>query len=454
MSRLRWKLLAAMIALVLVTVGLSGVFTRRVAHEQVRRLLVARDRNPTVTVSAAPLERHVRANGLRDLEPVLDRLAARAQQQIIVTDMQRRVIAVSSTLRDAKIELDGAGRLTINRMRDGRMERLLLRVPPTPVRDAGGTQIASAFFLPGETAEEKAANREFAIVDRRLVTMLTIATLAALLLTFLLSRHITRPIERLTVAVHAIGRGELSSRVQVNGRDEIAQLATSFNTMADAIAMQQELRQRMAGDVAHELRTPLTNLRCELEAIQDGLASADPPRIASLHEEVLHLQRLVEDLQELAVADAGALPLHLERLDLNDVIARAAGTHAQLVLAEKPLLVDADPTRLRQIVQNLLSNAISHTPEGGAIEVRLTQDDRDARVSVRDSGPGLAPEQLERIFERFYRVDEARGRERGGAGLGLAIVRRLVELHGGRVWAESPAGEGATFTFTIPLARS
>jgi two-component system sensor histidine kinase BaeS len=209
----------------------------------------------------------------------------------------------------------------------------------------------------------------------------------------------------------------------------------------------------MVGDVAHELRTPLTNLRCELEAIQDGLAKPDTASIGSIHEEVLHLQRLVEDLQELAIADAGALHLHKARLDLGDTIARIVGSQAEMT-SEDGLFVAADATRLRQIVDNMLANAASHTPEGGRIRVRVARAGPDAAVSVSDDGPGIPATNLERIFERFYRVDEARGRERGGAGLGLAIVRRLVELHGGRVWAESIEGAGATFTFTIPLASS
>jgi two-component system sensor histidine kinase BaeS len=223
--------------------------------------------------------------------------------------------------------------------------------------------------------------------------------------------------------------------------------------MADAVTTQEELRRRMVGDVAHELRTPLTNLRCELESIQDGLTTPDPARIASLHEEVLHLQRLVEDLQDLAIAEAGALVLHRERVDLGAAVARIVGDQAELT-AECGLAVDVDPTRLRQVVHNLLANAARHTAEGAPVQIRIARAGEEATVAVVDRGPGIPADQLERIFERFHRVDEARSRAGGGAGLGLAIVRRLVELHGGRVWAESVAGEGATFTFTVPLASS
>lgn len=290
-------------------------------------------------------------------------------------------------------------------------------------------------------------------MDRRLVAIFAIATLAALLLTVVVSRRITRPIEQLTAAVQEIGRGEVPARVPVIGRDELARLATAFNTMADAVTAQEELRRRMVGDVAHELRTPLTNLRCELEAILDGLTTLDAAHVGSLHEEVLHLQRLVEDLQDLAVAEAGALQLQLERIELGAAIRRIVGTQAE-VTSEAGLLVDADVTRLRQVVHNVLANAAHHSPDGAPVKVRVARAGADATVSVTDRGPGIPAQDLDRIFERFYRVDEARGRDRGGAGLGLAIVRRLVELHGGRVWAESVECAGATFTFTLPLASS
>jgi len=285
------------------------------------------------------------------------------------------------------------------------------------------------------------------------VVSFAIAALVAVLLTVALSRRIVRPIEDLTSAVKQLGRGGSPARVRVTGGDEIARLAASFNAMADAVARQEELRRRLVGDVAHELRTPLTHLRCELEAIQDGLASPDAARIGSLHEEVLHLGRLVEDLQDLALAEAGALRLDKERIDLGMAVARFVGEQAEVV-SEPGVVVDADAMRLRQVVLNLLSNATRHGPPGGRVTVRVATAGADATVAVSDEGPGIPAHELEQVFERFYRVDPARGRDAGGAGLGLAIVRRMVELHGGRVWAESAEGAGTTVTFTVPRAPS
>jgi signal transduction histidine kinase len=451
MTRLRWKLLAAMVALVGVTIGVTALFTRQVTHEQVRRLLVARP--PAFDRIVRSLEDHVRSTGeWRGVDAVIERVTGALDCRLVLVTMQGEVIAVSPDLRAAKVAVDAGDRVTAVVNRGGRLEQLTVRVAPQLVHDAAGLAIARAYVLPAHDLEDPEV-REIAAVDRRLVAIFAIATLVALLLTIVVSRRIIEPIEQLTAAVQDIGRGKPPAHVRVHGRDEIAQLATSFNAMADAVTRQEDVRRRMVGDIAHELRTPLTNLRCELEAIQDGLAAADGARIASLHEEVLHLQRLVEDLQDLAIADAGALTLHRERIDLGATIARIVGAQAELT-CDAGITVDADVTRLRQIVHNVLANALRHTPAGERVRVRVARAGGDATVSVIDRGPGIAARDLDRIFERFYRVDEARGRERGGAGLGLAIVRQLVELHGGRVWADSVEGEGATFTFTLPLASS
>jgi signal transduction histidine kinase len=443
MRRLRWTLLAAMIALVGVTLGVGAAFTRRATHAQVKRLLVASQPHDPAT-AVGPLEDHVRASGdWRGVEAVLDRMSAR----VILTTLQRDVIAVPAELRGATIAVDAADRVTATHAGD---RKLTLKLPPAEVRDAGGRPVARAYLLP---RERPVAERELASVDRGLIASLAVAMLVALALTVAMSRRITRPIEELTDAVQELGRGGSPTRVRARGRDEIARLAASFNAMADTVATQEELRRRMVGDVAHELRTPITNLRCDLEAIQDGLAQPDAERIASLRDEVLHLQRLVEDLQELAIADAGALRLDRQRVDLGATVARLVGDAAE-VASQPGLVVEADVTRLRQVLGNLLANAAAQAPAGTRVKVSVARAGGDAVVSVADEGPGIPAGELERVFERFYRLDPARGRERGGAGLGLAIVRRLVELHDGRVWAESVEGRGATFSFTIPLASS
>jgi signal transduction histidine kinase len=456
MSRLRWKLLVAMVALVAVTIGVSGLFTRRVVHDQVRLLLLQQD-STACAQAAGRLEDHVRSTGgWRGVDAVIERASAAWRCRIVLGTVGGDVIAVSADLRAATVVIEGEDRLTVTGDRDGRRERLVLHIPALVIRDAAGHAVARAYALPREDMfdlDDPVVHREIAAVDRRLLAIFAIATLVALLLTVIVSRRIISPIEQLTAAVHDIARGKVPAHVPVRGRDEIARLASSFNAMADAVTAQEELRRRMVGDVAHELRTPLTNLRCELEAIQDGLATPDTARIGSIHDEVIHLQRLVEDLQDLAVAEAGALRLELERIDLGAAIVRIVGAQAEVSVLDG-IVVDADVTRLRQVVHNLVSNAARHTPDGERVRVRVARAGTDATVSVVDRGPGIPTGELDRIFERFYRLDQARGRDRGGAGLGLAIARRLVDLHGGRIWAESVEGDGATFTFTLPLSAS
>lgn len=278
---------------------------------------------------------------------------------------------------------------------------------------------------------------EFKALDLRLLYTFAGATLVAILLTIVVSRRITRPIEKLNAAVNDMKPAD------IDGNDEIAQLGRSFNTMLTRIATQQDLRRRMVGDVAHELRTPLTNLRCELEAAQDGLKSADT---TSLLEEVVHLSRLVDDLQMLAVAEAGALSLNVERIALHDVVAHIVDRVPNVTFEGEEVFVLSDPVRVGQIVRNLLSNALRHA--ASRVNVAVS---RDGVVSVTDDGPGIPPADLPLVFERFYRVDDARSRATGGVGLGLAIVKQLVELQGGRVWGENVLPNGARFSFSLPM---
>jgi len=307
-------------------------------------------------------------------------------------------------------------------------------------------------------------------VNRSLLLAVAAAGLAVLLLTVVLSRRILGPIEALTAAARAMEKGDLSRRVAAGSKDEIGELAHAFNAMADGLTRIEQLRRNMVSDVAHELRTPLTNIRGYLEALRDGVAAPEPPLLDSLHEEALLLNRLVDDLQDLALAEAGRLRLARRPAALGAIVEQAVSA-LRPTLADKGLTidvelpadlpsVDADAERVGQVLRNLLNNAITHTPPGGVITVEAATGDRSSITSdeyepsvvvrVRDNGAGIAAEHLPLIFERFFRADPARARATGGAGLGLTIVKQLVEAHGGRVWAESAPGAGATFTFTLP----
>ncbi|MEP7028612.1 MAG: ATP-binding protein, partial [Candidatus Eisenbacteria bacterium] len=249
--------------------------------------------------------------------------------------------------------------------------------------------------------------------------------------------------------------------VPVRGRDEIATLAAGFNALVDAIDRGERLRRNLVTDVAHELRTPVTNLRAQVEAIEDGLLAPSADTLASLREEIVLLTRLIDELQELSLADAGALVLAREAVALERaagaalaaIAARAEAAGVTLACEVPPLAaVDADPARLAQILRNLLDNALRHTPRGGRVTISACTLGPGAEVSIRDTGEGIAPEHLPHVFERLYRADPSRDRRTGGAGLGLSVVRRLVEAHGGGASIESLPGEGTTARFTLPFA--
>ena len=292
-----------------------------------------------------------------------------------------------------------------------------------------------------------------------------VAALAAVGLGLLFARRISSPIRTLTLAARRLGAGDLEGRVPVRGRpDELGELAEAFNSMAEAISRQEMLRRRMAADIAHELRNPLAIIQANLEAMLDGVRPLSAEEVADVHRETRLLSRLVTDLRDLSLAETGQLPLRKELTDLATPVrasvarfssrAQEKGVRLAVEIAEDLPRTELDLDRVSQILGNLLDNALRHASPGGEVVVRLepnAQHDDEVRVTVRDTGSGIPEEHLPNVFERFYRADRARTRtDGGGSGIGLAVVKQLVEAHGGRVWAESRPGEGATFGFALP----
>nr|WTB32306.1 ATP-binding protein [Streptomyces sp. NBC_00830] len=282
--------------------------------------------------------------------------------------------------------------------------------------------------------------------------------LAAVLGALLLSRAVLRPVRAMTLTAKGLGEGDLGRRVPVSGRDEIAQLGGAFNRMADSIQAGEERQRRLTGDIAHELRTPLANLRGYLEALRDGIVEPTPELLASLHEEALLQQRIVDDLQDLALAEAGALTYHRCEVDLRELLDTSRTAHrAQADTAgvalelEAPcqVYVTADPDRLRQVVGNLIGNALRATGAGGTVTLALIPRGEQAIVEVRDTGKGIPAQDLPHLFDRFWRADPSRGRTTGGSGLGLSIARQIVTDHDGTVDVRSTVGVGTTFTITL-----
>jgi signal transduction histidine kinase len=418
-------------------------------------------------------------------------MGAAAEDHVILADADGRVVLdsqgviVGQTLPPNELDQGAAV------IGDGKRVGTLLVVTPS----SGPSAVLASDFL---TA-----------LNQGVLLAAVVAGLVALLLGALLVQQIIAPLRRLQSAAHAIAGGDLSQRVATTSRDEVGEVSRAFNHMAEALEDNERLRRHMMADIAHELRTPLTVVQGQVEALLDGVFPLTPEQLVPIHDETLLLSRLVADLRDLALAEAGQLTIERSSIDLGD-LARRVVAAVEPVAAEKDIVlsldispnlptISADADRLNQVLHNLLSNALRHTPMGGQIAVsvrRATEEDwkigrlegwergkiaptpnlpisqspsfpifqssnlpifhpstPPLLVSVADTGPGIPAEDLPHIFDRFYRADKSRSRAGGGSGLGLTIARYIVEAHGGRIWAESQEGEGTQIVFTLPIAR-
>lgn len=302
--------------------------------------------------------------------------------------------------------------------------------------------------------------REFGQNLNRLILLAGgIASVAALVLGLLLTESVARPLRAVRDAAQRIGSGELSVRVPLNSDDEVGDLAEAFNQMATDLERNEQQRRTMMADIAHELRTPLAVIRGQVEALEDGVFPLTHENLEPIRDQSLLLARLVDDLRDLALAEAGRLPLECDEMDVAELVQRMAAAFRPQAVAKGITLaleggalptIWADAQRIEQVLANLLSNAIRHTPEGGRVSITLSAEAGQLRLSVQDSGPGIAPEDLPHLFDRFCRADKSRSRAEGGTGLGLSIARRLAQAHGGDITVTSAPGQGADFTVTLP----
>ncbi len=271
-----------------------------------------------------------------------------------------------------------------------------------------------------------------------------LSVLLAALVSLLLARLLLVPVRRLAQATRRLADGDFDIRVRVGASDELGRLARDFNRLAHSLARNARLRRELMADMSHELRTPLTVLRGEIEALQDGLRVPDEASLASLAHEIERLSRLVDDLRELSLADAGALDYRMRPLDLSALVARVLDAsrdryaRAGLVLdqaIEPGLRLSGDERRLEQLLANLLENSLRYTDSPGQVRVRAGRRDGCIMLEIADTAPSVAAEQLPRLFDRLYRVESSRSRQHGGSGLGLAICRSIVQAHGGGISA-------------------
>ncbi len=433
---LRWRLVLAMVLILAAALAAAGVFSSLTMKREFDRFLVAQRMDDAR--GAAQMIRAARPDELRD---VLARVHARYGTRTLVFDAQQRIVhRHPPSLASYAVELRPDGSLHLTRNERGRLDAM--QVKGTRVQVPAGT----VYFLPPQE-RGPGARRTFRVaVDRWLLRGLAAAAVLAVLVMLTFFRRVFAPVEALTGGARALASGRLDARVDVRGDvnddDEIAELARAFNGMAEALERNENARRNMVSDVAHELRTPLTNIRGQIEAAQDGLVVPDAKFLESIAEDTALLARLVDDLQQLSLADAGQLRLEREDADVAAIVDRALSgldTRGLRVTRQIPpdLALRVDVRRVVQVLRNLLVNAIAHACT--TIDVRAIDDADRIEIRVADDGPGVPPEHSERIFDRFYRADPSRSRTTGGAGLGLAIAKELVELHGGTIRYEKPA---------------
>jgi len=329
-----------------------------------------------------------------------------------------------------------------------------------PIRE-GGTQIGTLIIDNSNSPLPPAEEEFLSSAKRSALVGGGIASGIALLLSIILISQVLSPLRLLTRATERIAQGDLSHGVLLKARDEFGRLGDSFNRMIDNLSRSETVRKTMTADIAHELRTPVTIIQGSLEAILDGVYPSDAETIAPIYEETLHLGRLIDDLRELALAEAGELRLSKEPTDMlglvNQVVetvnaSQESGPRVSVSAPEGIPIVPLDSMRIRQVLANLLSNALRYTPEGMEIRVELEVWESMLVLRVLDRGPGIPENELPHLFERFYRGDEARTRAAGGSGLGLAVAKQWVEAHGGKITASNRSEGGACFTILLPNA--
>jgi len=308
------------------------------------------------------------------------------------------------------------------------------------------------------------------VVNEALLKAGVAAFTAAVVVSVFISRQVVAPIQEMKTASQHIAEGHYDQRVRIPGNgsvtnpDELAQLAISFNQMAEKLTQTEKMRRELIADISHELRTPLTTIKGFLEGILDGILEANPETFHQIYSEADRLQKLVADLQEISRVEAGAVQLELERVNLAKQVETVTlrlrpqfeEKGVELKVDAPPNLpeVRADPDRITQVLINLVGNALQYTPSGGQVSVSATKVEDHIQIRIQDTGIGIPTEHLPHVFTRFYRIDKSRSRAGGGSGIGLTIAKHFVEAHHGHIWAES-AGSGldATFTFQIPIAR-
>lgn len=456
MNRLWVKLTLAFLAISLAAIGVVAIVAARATGEQFRRYVIASGQGGQTAWSEALVAYYAAQGSWDSVERVLAQLgggagAGRGRNangggpNLAVVDLNGRVLASKTGELVGEVLPQSALAQGTPLMLGDRPIGMLMNLRPAEVvLDSEG----QAFLNQVRTS---------------LVWAALLAATLSLLLGIVVSRKLTAPLARLTRAAQAIAAGDLAQHVAIDRQDEIGQLGEAFNGMAVSLVGAETQRKNLIADVSHELRTPLTVIQGDLQAILDGVYPLEMSQVATLYDETRLLTRLVDDLHDLALADAGQLRLDIGPVDLAELaetavgqfapVAEAASVQVTLETDESVHEVEGDADRLAQVLRNLLSNALRHTPAGGRVVVSVARAGDGIVLQVADTGEGIAPENLPYVFDRFYRGDTLHRRAGSGAGLGLAIVRQLIVAHGGQISVVSPTGGGTTFAITLPARK-
>ena len=472
---LQLRLILGFAAVLAFAMTAAAVCTGFSAHREVSHIQSEQDRVRAGRIHAALADHYDGNGGWDDIQNFVTRTGFQSEREIVVLDMDGNVVADNRPIR--RHHGDRGHRVLFNaHIPRGPLPPPQYFIPIVSGDDevgavaiAAGRRGGPTYIFPdssfSEPEEAEPPLTQFTeSVTRTLVLAGLVAGVVGVILVMLLSRRVLGSIGHLTIAARNLGAGDLSSRVHLRGNDEIAELGHSFNDMADALEDSERQRRAMVSDVAHELRTPLANIQGHIEAMQDGLLQPDAENLGTVHQQTLHLNRLVNDLALLASAESRELSLTMEPTSIHEIVeeviesfrprADAASVNLSGSTAADLPPVPLDQLRIRQVLSNLIDNAIRHTPAGGSVAVSAEpRDDDVVRVVVADTGPGIPPADLPHIFDRLYRVDPSRDRATGGSGLGLTIARQLVEAHGGTIWAESTEGQGSRFGFDLPVRQ-
>jgi two-component system sensor histidine kinase BaeS len=452
MRSISWKLLLAFVLVSVSGTVLFFVIARNYSNQEIQNFLFDQDQTQIITV----LETHYAE--FQSWENI--RVFWQQWQPINRPEGRGSPFALIDANGVVVLGFPGPGELkTGNQLSQEDLERAI------PI-ELEGEIIGYLFFLPENPREYFDEHPVLNRINELLIFSAFGSVVLALVLGLVLSRTMSRPLKELSSAARRAATGDLSQKVEIKSKDEIGLLANSFNQMMEDLERLMASRRQMTADIAHDLRTPISVILGHSEAVHDGVIEPSQETFEIVRDEALRLERLVKDLKDLSMADIGELSLELKPVSPGGILDQLEKSSLPLMVskdislqkdvAEDLPAVMVDEDRILQVVHNIMDNAIRHTPQGGRISVaaRVDETGHFVQFEVLDGGPGVQPDELEKIFNRFYRTDPSRQRDREGSGLGLAIARSITEQHGGKIWAESARGSGLSIKFNLPIAEN